>query len=80
MSFNTGEGEDMADFVAAQLPDDDDLFLGMTGVAAICRSINNNNNHHHNNDNNALPVAMDTGTTINKANGSTSKIRKVRRF
>ena len=30
VSFNTGEGEDMADFVAAQLPDDDDLFLGMT--------------------------------------------------
>ena len=30
VSFNTGEGEDMADFVAEQLPDDDDLFLGMT--------------------------------------------------
>ncbi|CAL6404507.1 unnamed protein product [Bathycoccus prasinos] len=65
VSFNTGEGEDMADFVAAQLPDDDDLFLGMTASAAICRSINNNNNNNHNNDNNALPVAMDTGQWVN---------------
>ena len=31
VSFNTGEGEDMADFVAEQLPDDDDLFFGNDG-------------------------------------------------